>query len=73
MVIGLLKEPSFETRTSLLPEHMAVLKKMNVELLMEYGAGELSFATDEKYADAGAKLAERKSVLQQAEDRKSVV
>jgi len=67
MVIGLLKEPSFETRTSLLPEHMAVLKKMNVELLMEYGAGELSFATDEKYADAGAKLADRKTVLQQAD------
>jgi hypothetical protein len=33
MIIGILKESSFETRTSLLPEHAAVLKKMNLEKL----------------------------------------
>jgi NAD(P) transhydrogenase subunit alpha len=67
MVIGLLKEPSFETRTSLLPEHAVALKKLNVQLLMETGAGELSFATDEKYIEAGATVASRKEVMQNAD------
>ncbi len=67
MVIGLLKEPSFDTRSSLLPEHIAILKKMNVELWMEHGAGEKSFAADDKYAEAGAKLTNRAEVLQHAD------
>ncbi len=66
MIIGLLKEPAFETRTSLLPEHVAMLKKMNVELMVESGAGEKAFATDEKYREAGATVDNRQQVLQKA-------
>ena len=38
MTIGVLKEPSPETRVSLLPEHIATLKKWNVDVLAETGA-----------------------------------
>ena len=67
MIIGLLKEPAFETRTSLLPEHIASLKKMNVELLLESGAGEKAFAADDKYTAAGASVGNRQEVLQKAD------
>ena len=49
MIIGLLKEPANETRVSLLPEHVGLLQKMNVSLMVEKGAGERAFAPDEKY------------------------
>ena len=63
MNIGVLKEPSPETRVSLLPEHIVALKKWKVEIAVEKGAGETAFASDEKYADAGAKLMDRSAVL----------
>ncbi|MEI8052162.1 MAG: Re/Si-specific NAD(P)(+) transhydrogenase subunit alpha [Bacteroidota bacterium] len=66
MIIGLLKEPAFETRTSLLPEHAILLKKMNVELIIESGAGEKAFASDEKYKAEGATVGNRQEVLQKA-------
>jgi len=67
MVIGLLKEPSFETRTAFLPEHIVALKKMNVQVLVESGAGIHSFANDEKYSEAGASIKNRNEVLQQSD------
>lgn len=63
MIIGVLKEPSPETRVSLLPEHIAVLKKWNVDVCIETGAGALAFASDEKYAEAGATIKSRSEVL----------
>ncbi len=66
MNIGLLKEPAFETRVSLLPEHVLLLKKMNVQLLVETGAGNQSYAADEKYTEAGATVVSRAQVLQDA-------
>ena len=65
MTIGLLKEPDYETRVSLLPEHIALLKKMQATLVVEAGAGERSFASDEKYREAGATVTTRESVWQQ--------
>ena len=67
MIIGLLKEPAFETRTSFLPEHVASLKKMNVELLVESGAGENAYAADDKYKDAGASVGNRQDVIQKSD------
>jgi H+-translocating NAD(P) transhydrogenase subunit alpha len=64
MIIGVLKEPSPETRVSLLPEHIATLKKMNAEVFVESNAGIEAFASDQKYADAGAKVVTRNEVLQ---------
>lgn len=66
MIIGVLKEPSPETRVSLLPEHIAMLKKWNVEVCIEQGAGMNAFANDEKYAEAGASLMPRNEVINTA-------
>ena len=67
MTIGILKEPSPETRVSLLPEHLATLKKWNVEVCIESNAGVTAFANDEKYADAGAAVKSRNEVLQNSD------
>lgn len=67
MTIGVLKEPSPETRVSLLPEHIATLKKWNCAVAIEAGAGNLSFANDDKYAEAGASIQSRNELLQNAD------
>ena len=66
MIIGVLKEPNPETRVSLLPEHVATLKKWNVDVCVENDAGALAFADNESYATAGARLMSRDEVLQNA-------
>jgi len=66
MIIGVLKEPSPETRVSLLPEHIAILKKWNVEVCIENGAGVTAFANDEKYTEVGARLMPRDEVINAA-------
>lgn len=63
MTIGVLKEPAPETRVSLLPEHLSILQKWNVSVLVETNAGENAFATDQKYVDAGARVVSKKDVL----------
>ncbi|MGH2647216.1 MAG: Re/Si-specific NAD(P)(+) transhydrogenase subunit alpha [Ginsengibacter sp.] len=63
MTIGVLKESSPETRVSLLPEHIAIFKKLQVNVLVESGAGEKSFASDQKYAQAGAKVVSKEDAL----------
>ena len=67
MTIGILKENISETRVSLLPEHLSILQKLNLIVLVESGAGEKAFATDESYIQAGAKIASRNEVMHQAE------
>lgn len=66
MIIGVLKEPSPETRVSLLPEHISILKKWNVEVCIEQGAGENAFAYDGKYVEAGAKMMSRAELINTA-------
>lgn len=67
MIIGVLKEPSPETRVSLLPEHITVLKKWNVDVYVENNAGATAFANDEKYAEAGAIIRSRNEVLESSD------
>lgn len=67
MIIGILKEPSFENRVSLLPEEAEVLLKKKVTVWMEAGAGERSFAADDTYSARGVKVVSRKEVLHNAE------
>ncbi len=67
MVIGVLREATPETRVSVLPEHLATFKKWGTDVLMEISAGVTAFANDEKYVDAGAKIAGRDEVLQTAD------
>jgi len=63
MTIGVLKENTGENRVALLPESVATLVKMKVDMLVEKGAGEGAFASDKDYELAGAKLADRAAVI----------
>jgi|SRR6185437_7235113 len=67
MIIGVLKEPTPETRVSILPEHIAILKKLNVEILIEKNAGEKAFASDNKYAEIGVGVDSREEVIARAD------
>ena len=49
MIIGVLKEPSFETRVSLLAESVAALIKKGNKLVVESGAGDKSFNNNQEY------------------------
>ena len=63
MTIGLLKEPSPDTRVSLLPEAVATLTKKNITVLVESGAGEKAFSRDADYEKAGASIVSRTEAL----------
>ena len=49
MIIGIIKEAGTENRVAMLPGEVAVLKKMGIEVLVEIGAGERAFASDNDY------------------------
>ncbi len=63
MTIGVLKEQSPETRISLLPEHVVILKKWNVHVCVESNAGASAYATDDTYTAAGAVIKTRSEIL----------
>lgn len=63
MTIGVLKEQSPETRVSFLPEHVAALKKSGINVSIENDAGENSFASNDKYSEAGATINSREDVI----------
>jgi H+-translocating NAD(P) transhydrogenase subunit alpha len=56
MTIGVLQEPSFETRVSLLPEAVAALTKKGHVVMVAPGAGVKASASDEDYSKAGAQI-----------------
>lgn len=64
MTIGVLKEQHPETRVSLLPEHVVILKKWNVNVCIESNAGLTAFANNDKYIEAGATIKSRVEILQ---------
>ena len=64
MTIGVLKEPSDETRVSLLPEAVATLTKKGIIVLVENSAGERAFANDDSYQKSGAQIKHRNEVIQ---------
>ena len=49
MTIGLLKEPDFETRVSLIPETVAALTKKSITVIVEKDAGKKASWNDEVY------------------------
>jgi NAD(P) transhydrogenase subunit alpha len=63
MTIGVLKEPSEETRVSFLPEAVTALTKKGVTVQIESGAGEKAFHNDEDYVKAGATIKSREAVV----------
>ena len=67
MTIGVLREPSFESRVALLPEAVATLVKKGLPVIVEQGAGDASFSSDADYREAGAEVADRQAVLSGAD------
>jgi NAD(P) transhydrogenase subunit alpha len=64
MTIGILKEPDTENRVSLLPEAVKTLKNLKTSVIVEKNAGYRAFFKDEEYEDAGARIADRNTVIQ---------
>jgi len=63
MVIGVLKEPSQESRVSLLPEAAAALTKKGISVYVETGAGERAFSNDDAYTKLGATIKSREELI----------
>lgn len=67
MTVGILREPSIETRVSLLPEHIALLGKHNIDVFLETNAGLQAFAPDSLYEQAGAEISSREEILRRSD------
>jgi NAD(P) transhydrogenase subunit alpha len=67
MTIGVLKEPTYETRVSLLAEAVATLTKKGIVVILESGAGEKAFCSNADYEKAGAQIKNRQEVLTAAD------
>ena len=67
MIIGLLKEPSYETRVSLLPEAVATLTKKGITVLVENNAGERAFADNADYEKAGAQIKTAEEIVNKSD------
>jgi H+-translocating NAD(P) transhydrogenase subunit alpha len=67
MKIGVLKEPAFESRVSILPETVLALQKKGIESLIEEGAGEKAFAYNNEYIQAGATVTSREEIIRQSD------
>lgn len=67
MTIGILREPSFETRVSLIPEHLPMLKNLNIRIIIESACGEMAFAPDNQYQLQGAEVNTRSFVLSESD------
>lgn len=67
MTIGILHEPDFENRVSLMPEEAAALIKKKVHVLLETNAGTNAFASNVAYAASGVEVLDRAQVLSKAD------
>lgn len=67
MTIGVLKEPSFETRVSLLPDAVAALSKKGITVYVEKDAGLTAFGNDEDYVKAGARITNAEELIRDAD------
>ncbi len=67
MIIGVLKEQHPETRVSLVPEVVAALVKMNVQVSVESGAGDAAYHSDKMFTDAGAAITTRDAIAAEAD------
>lgn len=63
MIVGILKEPTTETRVSLLPESVAALTKKGITVLVESEAGIRSSATNADYERAGATISAAQDIV----------
>jgi NAD(P) transhydrogenase subunit alpha len=64
MIVAVPKETTArETRVALTPDLVTEVQKMGLEVWVESGAGALSYASDEQYEKAGAKIVKNASDL----------
>ena len=64
MIIGVIKETKeYENRVALSPEVVKLVRKKGFEVLVESGAGEKSFFSNQEYEAAGAKIGTSKEAL----------
>lgn len=63
MIAGILKESGGEKRVALLPGETAAVIKLGLKVVVEEGAGNGAYATDEEYRSAGASVTSRKEVI----------
>ncbi len=66
MTIGILKETN-DKRVVMLPEVVASLIKMNVNIIVEKGAGDASFFVDQHYQEVGAQTVSKEEVYASAD------
>jgi H+-translocating NAD(P) transhydrogenase subunit alpha len=66
MIIGILKEPEAEKRVAMLPGEVAAIKKLGVDIIVERGAGEKAFASDNQYQLSGALISERRDLISES-------
>jgi H+-translocating NAD(P) transhydrogenase subunit alpha len=67
MIIGLLKEPSFESKVSLLGENAASILKKSIQVWVESGAGVKASCNDEDYTKVGCVIKTRTDILTSAD------
>jgi NAD(P) transhydrogenase subunit alpha len=67
MIIGVLKETGNESRVSFLPAEIVAIKKLGIDVIIENGAGDRSFSTDQAYMEVGAHPSTRKDVVSRAD------
>lgn len=67
ITIATLKESDNENRVALSPEVTGKLIKKDFQVLIEKGSGLAAYFPDQAYADAGAKILDRETVLQEAD------
>ena len=63
MIVGVLKEPPFEPRVSLLAESTAVLTKKNIEVWVESDAGIRSYSGNDDYIQSGSAIKKREDII----------
>jgi len=67
MIAGILKEPQYESRVTLLPEGVNQLTKKGHSVIVESGAGLKASASDSDYEKAGATITSATEVVAAAE------
>lgn len=67
MKIGVLKEVGNEKRVALLPLHIGQFKELDLEVLIQRGAGAGSYASDEDYIKQGAVIKGKEELLKDAD------
>lgn len=67
MIIGILKEPQYESRVSMLAEEVAKLIKKGIQIWVEKDAGAKAFCPDTDYQNAGATIKSRDEIIASAD------